>query len=301
MAWTSPPTENRTVAILGAGVLGRRIGAAWAASGYRVCLRDPDAAQRAQALEYIRGHVQSFRAAADGAQARVDLFEEVAPAVAAAFLVIECVPEKLELKRATFAALEALAPADAVLATNSSSYKSRELVPHLRAATRRRVLNMHYMMPPGNNVVELMTCGDTDPAIFPWLLARLRGLGMLPVQARQESTGFVINRVWAAIKRECLMVLAEGVATPADLDAVWGEMFLKNGWPPCVLMDKVGLDTVALIEKHYIDERALADRGVLPFLQRHIDDGRLGTKSNKGGLHPPGHAEAVTAAAEEKK
>lgn len=63
------------------------------------------------------------------------------------------------------------------------------MAPHLREATRRRMLNMHYMMPPGNNVVELMTCGDADPAIFPWLLAKLCGIGMLPVQARQESTG----------------------------------------------------------------------------------------------------------------
>lgn len=67
-------------------------------------------------------------------------------------------------------------------------------------------------------------------------------------------------------------------------------------------MDKVGLDTVALIEKHYIEQRDLVDRGVLPFLQSCcIDDGQLGTKSNKEGLHRPGYAEAVTSAAEEKK
>ncbi|KAK8098407.1 uncharacterized protein PG998_013893 [Apiospora kogelbergensis] len=288
MSWTNPPTENRSIAILGAGVLGRRIGAVWAAGGYTVHLRDPDAKQLSAAHEYILEHARDYKEDVRSSDLRVELFEELEPAVQNAFIVVECVPEKLPIKQETFSALERLAPADAVLTTNSSSYKSREMSRHLQPETRARLLNMHYMMPPRNRVVELMTCGDTHEAIFPWLLEILKTLTMVPVQARKESTGFVINRIWAAIKRESLMVLAEGVATPEDLDAVWHEMFVKSEIPPCGGMDLVGLDTVSYIEKHYIEERGLQDPGVIDYLQKHIDEGRLGNKTaDKGGLHPP--------------
>ncbi|KAK8069491.1 NAD(P)-binding protein [Apiospora phragmitis] len=261
MSWTNPPTENRSIAILGAGVLGRRIGAVWAAGGYTVHLRDPDAQQLEAAREYIQEHARDYKADVRSSDLRVETFEELAPAVRTAFVVVECVPEQLPIKQETFSALERLAPADAVLTTNSSSYKSREMSRHLAPATRARVLNMHYMMPPRNRVVELMTCGDTHEAIFPWLLDMLKRLTMVPVRARKESTGFVINRIWAAIKREALMELAEGVATPEDLDAVWHEMFVKSEIPPCGGMDLVGLDTVSFIEQHYIKERGLQTRG----------------------------------------
>ncbi|KAK6851165.1 3-hydroxyacyl-CoA dehydrogenase-like protein LAM1 [Apiospora arundinis] len=285
MTWTNPPTENRSIAILGAGVLGRRIGAAWAAGGYTVHLRDPDAKQLESAREYIDEHARDYKEDVSVSDLRVELFAELEPAVKNAFIVVECVPEQLPIKQETFAELERLAPADAVLTTNSSSYKSREMSRHLRPETRARVLNMHYMIPPRNRVVELMTCGDTHEEIFPWLLDILKKLTMVPVQARKESTGFVINRIWAAIKRESLMVLAEGVATPEDLDAVWHEIAKS---PPCGGMDQVGLDTVSYIEQHYIKERGLQDPGVIDFLQKYIDEGKLGNKTaGKGGLHPP--------------
>lgn len=291
MSWTNPPTENRSIAILGAGVLGRRIGAVWAAGGYLVHLRDPDAKQLAAAREYIQEHACDYKPDVRAADLRVEVFEELEPAVQNAFVVVECVPEKLSIKQETFSELERLAPQDAVLTTNSSSYKSREMCQHLRPETRARLLNMHYMIPPRNRVVELMSCGDTHEAIFPWLLEMLKTLTMVPVWAHKESTGFVINRIWAAIKRESLMVLAEGVATPEDLDAVWHEMFVKSEIPPCGGMDLVGLDTVSYIEQHYIKERGLQDPGVIDYLQKYIDEGRLGNKTpDKGGLHPPSKA-----------
>ncbi|KAK3341300.1 hypothetical protein B0T25DRAFT_573700 [Lasiosphaeria hispida] len=153
----------------------------------------------------------------------------------------------------------------------------------------QRMLNTHYVIPLRIRIVELMTSGSTHDDIFPYMEVHLRASGMLPVMVHRESTGFVLNRVWAAIKRDCLMVLSEGVATPAELDAAWTEMFIKDGNPPCATMDSVGLDTVSLIEEHYIDERGLKDMGEIPFLQTFIDEGNLGAKSSKGGLHRPGH------------
>jgi 3-hydroxyacyl-CoA dehydrogenase len=99
----------------------------------------------------------------------------------------------------------------------------------------------------------------------------------------------VFNRVWAAIKRECLTILAEGVSSPEQLDDVWMEMFGSKAGP-CTMMDSVGLDTVEFIEEHYIEERGLSGEKTVDFLKKnYISQGKLGAKSGKGGLYPPGH------------
>ncbi|KAK4202466.1 putative dehydrogenase [Triangularia verruculosa] len=287
--WKLPPTINRSVGILGAGVLGRRIGACWASAGYKVNIRDPDAQQTHGALQYIKNELWRYKPTISPDKISVHGFQDLRPAVEDSWLVIECVPEKLDLKINTFADLEKAVRPDTILGTNSSSYKSRELAAKVKPETAKRMLNMHYYIPPDIRVVELMTSGSTHEDIFSFLEDHLKRSGMLPVIAHRESTGFILNRVWAAIKRECLMVLSEGVASPEELDMVWNEMFVKNGVPPCELMDSVGLDTVSLIEQHYIEERNLHDPGVIAFLQKYIEEGRLGAKCSKGGLYPPGY------------
>ncbi|KAL3953062.1 hypothetical protein ACCO45_013005 [Purpureocillium lilacinum] len=119
---------------------------------------------------------------------------------------------------------------------------------------------MHYYMPPGNRIVELMTDGETDERIFPFLVERLREIGMHPFVARKESTGLIFNRLWAAIKREVLNILAEEVSTPEEVERMWKEMYVNNHSGPVAMMDAVGLDTVSFIEQHYIDERGCRTR-----------------------------------------
>jgi 3-hydroxyacyl-CoA dehydrogenase len=215
----------------------------------------------------------------------VQALEDLSEAVANAWLVIEAVPEKLPIKISTFFDLERLAPKDAILCSNSSSYKSREMVQDLQPDTKRRVLNMHYYMPPDYRVVELMTDGETDEAIFPFLYEKLEGIKFHPYVARKESTGFIYNRLWAAIKREVLNILAEGVSTPEEIERLWKEMWYAKEKGPVAMMDTVGLDTVSFIEQHYIAERGLPSTPV-DFLQKYIDEGKLGAKSDKGGLLP---------------
>ena len=146
-------------------------------------------------------------------------------------------PEKLEAKIKIFGELVALTCKDAILATNSSSYKSSEMLAEVPQESKARVLNMHYYMPPGNMVVELMTDGFTDPAIIEYLVEQSRQVATLPYVARKESTGFIFNRLWAAVKRETLTILAEGVSTPEEIDSMWSEMFVKGGSLPCKTMD----------------------------------------------------------------
>ena len=103
--------------------------------------------------------------------------------------VIEAVPEKLQLKIDTMAELDKKASPDALLVSNSSSYKSRLMLDKVSADRRQLICNMHFAMPPRVRNVELMTDGETDPKVFPFLTQVLQDVGLLPVTARKESTG----------------------------------------------------------------------------------------------------------------
>ncbi len=81
--------------------------------------------------------------------------------------------------------------------------------------------NMHFSMPPEVNAVDLMSDAETDRGLLDTLLARLPEFGVYPFEARGESTGFIFNRIWAAIKRESLAVIAEGMARPEDVDGMF--------------------------------------------------------------------------------
>jgi len=283
--------KGRPVAVLGGGVLGRRIACTWVAAGYTVHVRDPSLEQRNSAIHYVEQNVASYaKAISCSTPGKVIAFEDLETAVKDAWTVIEAVPEQLQLKIDTFAQLAQLTKKDCLLASNSSSYKSGELLEKVDGDTKRRILNTHYMMPPDNRIVELMTDGFTDDAMIIFYVERMKECGMSPVVARKESTGFVFNRIWAAIKRECLTVLSEGVSTPEEIDRMWVEMFSGGKVGPCSMMDAVGLDTVAFIEQHYVKERGLPTKDTVDFLQsNYIDKGALGGKSGKGGLYPAGY------------
>lgn len=215
----------------------RLLGCIWASAGYDVRIRDPSSQQRADGIAYIQENVQSYAAKTKQIPGSFEAFEDMKKAVENAWLVIEAVPEKLELKISTFAELEALAPEDCILASNSSSYKSSEIISQISDATKKRVLNMHYYMPPSCMIVELMTDGHTAPEIFPFMVERSKEAATSPYVARKESTGFIFNRLWAAVKREVMTILAEGVSVPEEIDSMWNELFIKGKSLPCRTMD----------------------------------------------------------------
>jgi 3-hydroxybutyryl-CoA dehydrogenase len=148
------------------------------------------------------------------------------------------------------------------------------------------VLNTHYQQPPELNAVELMSCGKTDEAIIAALMAKLPQYGLATFRVHGQSDGFIFNRIWAAIKRECLMVVEEGVASPDDIDEMWRIFFTAPGIPPFKLMDRVGLDVVLAIEEHYASVRDALPEGPRKILRDYIDQGRLGVKSGRGFYDP---------------
>jgi 3-hydroxybutyryl-CoA dehydrogenase len=283
MPYTLPSdVDARPIAIDGAGVLGRRIASVFAAGGSDVRVFDVSPAQREAARDYVNDHIQWVKSTLNLAGSRVgqvSLFDDLAQAVRGAWMVIEAIPERLELKREAFEQLDEMADGDAILASNSSSFPTSQLIGRVKHP--ERVLNTHYQQPPELNAVELMSCGKTDEAIIDALMQKIPQYGLVPFRVRRESDGFIFNRVWAAIKRECLMVVEEGVAAPEDVDGMW-KIFTAPAIPPFRLMDRVGLDVVLNIEEHYASVRPGLPEGPRKLLHKLVDEGKLGVKSGHG-------------------
>lgn len=216
------PRTDRPVALIGAGVLGRRIACVFVAAGYNVHLCDITPETLQEAVTYIDDHKEEFTlmpriskerepvsgkagfSEVAGHISKIDLesdthavfgryksFMEMGPTVANAWLVVEAVPEKIDLKVRIFGELDGLCPSDCIFGSNSGSYKSSLLVERVSAQRRKRMCNMHFTMPPAIRMVELMTSGETEKDVLTYMEDVLGECGMLPVTARRESTGYI--------------------------------------------------------------------------------------------------------------
>jgi 3-hydroxybutyryl-CoA dehydrogenase len=284
--------RNCVIAVIGAGTLGSQIAFTMAALGHHeVRLFDVSREAVNNARARMNGWLHAVNTKDREATSNSDLErllstpDSLEQSLESAELVIEAIPEDLEMKRSLFARLSRLTP-DAVLATNSSSLKSR----FLADVTSRpdRLLNLHFFLEPWKrNVVELMTCGQTDDAIMTWVAQTMRSAGLHPIVVKHESTGFLFNRIWRAVKREVLRVIAEDVGSPEDIDRMWKVIF-EAPVGPCEMMDGIGLDVVLAIERLYAETNG--DPGDEPpaFLQEWVKSGRLGKKAGRGFFTYPG-------------
>jgi 3-hydroxybutyryl-CoA dehydrogenase len=271
---------TRPTAVIGAGTLGSRIALMLASSGGEVRLYDAKAAQLEVAERFIDPELPKLVKSRAGAVAGRVVFEKsIEPAIADTWMVVEAVPERLDLKKAIFGDLDRLAPEDAILASNSSSYPSSQIIE--RVTKPSRVVNTHYYMPPEQIAVEVMSCGKTSDAVIADLMERLPLYGVVPFHVMKESVGFIFNRIWAAVKRESLEVVEEGVSTPAEVDHIFEILHGTHGGP-FRLMDKIGLDVVLDIEEHYAAIRPELPKGPQELLKQYIKEGRLGLKAGKG-------------------
>jgi 3-hydroxybutyryl-CoA dehydrogenase len=272
--------RDRPVAVIGAGTLGRRIALMFASRGGTVRIHARRAEQRDEATAYVAEALPKLLTdrgfGEPGVLTATGSLEE---ALDGAWIVVESVPEKLEIKIPLWGEIDGAAAPDTIFASNSSSFPSRLMAENVRDKTR--LCNTHFYMPPQFNALDLMSDGQTDRGLLDTLLAVLPEFGIHPFEARKECTGFIFNRVWAAIKRESLAVVAEGVARPEDVDG----MFKVNwGVPagPFQLMDLVGLDVVLDIENNYAAEFSHLPQSVRDLLQQYVDAGKLGVKTGQG-------------------
>jgi len=279
------PIES--VCLCGAGFLGWQISLQCASHGIPVRLFDISEEALDRAAEHIRHELKTWTSEdkitpeeVEAALSRVSFHADLAEAVEGVDLVIEAVPERLDLKREVFAQLDSVCDDATILATNSSSIR----VSKIENATGRldRVLNTHfYNTPWRRSMVELMRgTGTSDKT-----LERVRGfmvsIGITPLMVLRESTGFIFNRVWRAIKRECLHLVDQGIASYQDVDRAWMTLY-ETPYGPFGMMDRVGLDVVRDIEMVYYGESG-AERDAPPgMLLEMIGRGELGVKTGKG-------------------
>ena len=275
------------LAVVGAGSMGAQIAQQAALHGIDVWLTDKSQEQLARAAESNRGHLERrvekgklARADADAALARVRLTAELAEAVAGAEFVIEAVFEDLDVKRSIFAELDAVAPAGAVLATNSSTMG----ISKIADATSRPELcvNMHFFFPVlVMDLVEVVRGPQTSDETVARVMAMVREMGRTPVLLNKEIDGFIVNRILHAATQEAYRLLDAGVASFEDIDIA-----VEKGlnWPlgPFRLGDFSGLDVTYNARLHMYrttgDERYRPS----PQLEAKVKAGKLGRKTGEG-------------------
>lgn len=274
------------VAVIGAGTMGHGIAHVAAVAGCHVALvdADEDALERGMTKlrENLDGGVQRGKLseeARDAALERVHATTDLAAAVADADLVVEAVPERMELKESIFAALDEYAPPAAILATNTSSLS----VTTIQRATRRadRVLGLHFFNPVhAMKLVEVVRGEDTSDDTVGAGAAFSERLGKEPIIVR-DSPGFASSRLGIALGLEAMRMVEEGVAEPEAIDRAM-ELGYRHPMGPLRLTDLVGLD-VRLGIAEYLHETLHSDVFRPPeILKRMVAEGRLGKKSGRG-------------------
>ena len=278
-------TEIRTVGVMGAGVMGAGIAQVAAEAALEVLVHDPVDGATERAIERIAGFLgrkvekgQLTDADAAAARGRLRPVADLA-GLARADLVIEAIPEDLELKRTAFQRLDADAAADTILASNTSSLS----IAQIASATTRpeRVIGMHFFNPvPLMGLVEVIAGPMTSPDIVDRVALLARRLGKTPVVAA-DTPGFIVNRVQRALYLEAFRIFEEGVAGLSAIDDAMRQLGFRLG--PFELADIVGTDVnlaagTAIFEGFYGDPRYRPAQ----VQRRVLDAGRLGRKTSAG-------------------
>jgi 3-hydroxybutyryl-CoA dehydrogenase len=276
----------KNITVLGTGVLGSQIAFQTAFHGFDVVAYDIDqpaldrAADRFRALadRYTRDGVAG---GADGGAAaaidRIRLSDDLADAVSAADLVIEAVPENLELKQDIYRRMAVAAPATTIFATNSST-----LLPSALAdSTGRpdRFLALHFANEIwAHNTAEVMGTPATDPAVYDAVVEFARQIGMVPIEIKKEKAGYLLNSLLVPFLQAAGELLVDGIAEPEAIDATWR---IGTGAPagPFEIYDIVGLTTAYNISRMG-DEKQQAFADLIK--ERYIDQGKLGVATGEG-------------------
>lgn len=276
----------KNITVLGTGVLGSQIAFQTAFHGFDVVAYDIDQPALDRAAERFEGLAARYVAdgvenAADGgaqmATGRIRLTSDLAEAAASADLIIEAVPENLELKQGIYRTLAAAAPATTIFATNSST-----LLPSaLAESTGRpdRFLALHFANEIwSHNTAEVMGTPATDPAVYEEVVEFATKIGMVPIQIKKEKAGYLLNSLLVPFLQAGAELLVDGIAEPEAIDATWR---IGTGSPagPFEIYDIVGLTTAYNISRMGGEKQ---QRFAELLKEQYIDKGKLGVATGEG-------------------
>ena len=273
----------QTVAIIGMGTMGPGMAARLASGGLGVRAYDVSADALGRAKATI-GTAENILAALDVTPCPdgVTFTEDLAQAVEGADLVIENVPEKIDIKADVYGRIDGLIPADTIVASDTSGIPITTL--QARISNPARMVGMHWSNPPHIiPMIEVIAGEETAPETAYAIRDLIRSLGLLPVMVKKDVPGFVENRVLYALLREVVDLVERGVIEPEDMDTCvsWGIGYKLAVVGPMALLDMAGMDIYHSVASFLNAD--LADRkDVAPLASRQMEAGRLGIKSGEG-------------------
>jgi len=277
--------DVKTIGVIGAGTMGRGIAYVAALGGYKTILEDVSPAMIEQGSAYIRrsleegvarGKVTADQRAA--ALANLSTSNSVEDVCRQADLLIEAVPEEMELKLELFTIFDKFSKPNAVLASNTSSLSITEMAAITFRASH--CIGMHFFNPvPKMKLLEIVRALETSEETLAACAEVGRRMGKEVVVVR-ESPGFITSRINALIGNEAFYMLQEGIATAADIDKAL-KLGLNHPMGPFELVDLVGLD-VRLSILEYLHKTLGEKYRPCPLLAQYVKAGRFGRKAGRG-------------------
>src|SRR5215471_15425444 len=288
--------EVRTIAVIGAGIMGRGIAHAAALGGYRTILEDILPASLRKAEGEIRANLEKAvelgkvkRDEADAAFARIEYASTVEEAARAADLVIEAVPEEMESKIEIFTLLDKVCRPGTIIASNTSSLSITEIASVTYRAPK--CVGMHFFNPVHKmKLLEVVRALETDDETLAAAAEAGRRMGK-EVVVIKESPGFITSRINAMIGNEAFYMLQEGIASPKDIDKAL-KLGLNHPMGPFEMVDLVGLDTRLHILEYL--HKTLGEKfRPAPLMVQYVKAGRLGRKVGRGVYDYPEQSKAA--------
>ena len=278
--------EIDSVAVVGAGTMGHGIAQVCAAAGCAVRLYDVNEGAVRAGLDRIRGNLDKgiergkvTEAERDETLSRLETTTDLTEAATGADLVVEAAPESMDLKEKIFAAVAAAAPADAILASNTSSLSIGRIAEAVSGP--ERFLGMHFFNPVHiMALVEVVWGPETSAEVRDAAVDFARRLGKEPIVVK-DAPGFASSRLGVVLGMEAIRMVEQGVASAEDIDKAM-ELGYRHPMGPLKLTDLVGLD-VRLGIAEYLHETLGSDAFRPPaLLRRMVEEGKLGKKSGQG-------------------
>ncbi len=279
--------ENK-VAVIGVGTQGSMIAFRNALYGKEVTAFSRNESSREKCRARIERFVQFYvdegrltAGEADALKGRIQYVSTLEDACKGAYMVIENIPEKIELKQALFAQLDQICGDDVLLSSNTSSLLMSDICRDVSPEHRRNTFQVDHDDPVRNSYVEMMWNEATSDETKRRALEHYHALGFEPIVTEHEQKGYSINRVWRAVKKECLKLWAKGSISPEDFDRGWMSEW-HTDVAPFRLMDLIGLDTILNIEYSYYYASGDPDDRPPEKFEEFVKAGNLGMKSGSG-------------------
>jgi 3-hydroxybutyryl-CoA dehydrogenase len=291
----------KRVAVIGAGTMGHGIAQLFASAGLMVALTDSDRQVLDGAIERIRTNLGKLlesdptgRETIDTMCGRIIAVSDLENAASGADFVVEAVLESLEIKHRVHSELEIHCSPHTIIASTTSSYRVRDMAGALHLPERFLVThfwNPAYIIP----AVEVMPGTQTSAETVETTMALLKAAGKHPALVKRDVAGFIGNRLQHALRREAISIVAQGIASPEDVDLIarlsFGLRMPVVG--PLETVDLGGLDLTRAIQTYLLPELERSTEP-LPLIQEMVGQGELGAKAGQGFFHwPPGKVETV--------